>query len=163
MKQQTRTFKGGILSTLATYFFIKIIIILPRFWLNLTEGWKRIGTGAHCNPLGAPSIIMADMAQCHLGDKKSNIHPHLQSTTDGLPRMRTHPKTCQKCPETFLFDVSSPVSPICRVCAPALGWFWIENKGVTNSRIPKILRTLTPGSWSEILGLEKNALTQRPR
>ena len=45
--------------------------------------------------------------------KKSNTHPHLQSTTNGLPRMRTHPKTYQQCPETFLFDVSSPLSPMC--------------------------------------------------
>ena len=85
--------------------------------------------------------------------KKSNTHPHLQSTTDGLPRMRTHPKTYQKCPETFLFDVSSPVSPICRVCASALVWFWIENKGVTNPRTPlqdwgsQTPGSQTPGSW----------------
>ena len=50
---------------------------------------------ARCSP------YMADMA--HLGDKKNNTHPHLQSTTNGLPRMRTHPKTYQQCPETQLF------------------------------------------------------------
>ena len=72
--------------------------------------------------------------------KKSNTHPHLQSTTNGLPRMRTHPKTYQQCPETFLFDVSSPLSPICRVCAPDFG---SKTRGSdTNSRIPNILQVL---------------------
>ena len=92
---------------------------------------------AHCNPLGAPSIRPI----WHIWvTKKTNTHPHLQSTTNGLPRMRTHPKTYQQCPETFLFDVSSPITYLSGLCPR----FLIENKGVTNSRIPKILRTLTP-------------------